>query len=71
MVRNRNIVVSKAGKGDVKVAMYMYTSYYLELAHKHLGDASMYQLLCADPTSELAVRFNSYLDECLRNNHKH
>ena len=44
----------------------MNASDYLELAYKHLGDEITYQVLMADPTAELAARFNSYLDDCLR-----
>ena len=58
MVRNRDVVISKADKGDVTVVMSV--AHYLELAYKHLGDESTYRVLNSDPTSELAKRFNSY-----------
>ena len=63
LVRNRDLVISKADKGDATVVINV--THYLELAYKHLGDETTYRVLNSDPTSELAERFNSYLDECL------
>ena len=70
LVRNKDLVISKAGKGDPTVVMdatlVMNASHYLELAYKYLGDESTYQVLSANSTSELAERFNSHVDNCLR-----
>ena len=63
MVGNRDLVISKADKGDVTVVMT--TSQYLELAYKHLGDRDTYQVLRVDPTREIVARFNTYLKACL------
>ena len=63
LVKNRDLVISKADKGDATVVMDV--SHYLELAYKHLGDATTYQVLSTDSTNELAERFNSYLEDCL------
>ena len=36
LVRNTDLVISKADKGDATVVMNV--THYLELAYKHLGD---------------------------------
>ena len=51
LIENQNFGISTADKGDITVIMN--TSQYLDLAYKHLGDKSTYQLL--------AVGFRSYL----------
>ena len=56
-------MISKADKGDAKVVIS--TPQYLELAYRHLGDRSTYQLLDKDTTQEIAERFNLYVDTCL------
>ena len=63
MLEDKDVVVSKADKGDVTVIMP--TSQYLELAYRHLSDESTYQLLRVDPTPEIAERFRAYLDTCV------
>ena len=63
ILEDKDILVSKADKGDVMVIMP--TSQYLELAYRHLSDESTYQLLRIDPTPEIAKRFRAYLDTCV------
>ena len=65
LMRKRNVVISEADKGDTTVVMN--TKHYLDLALKHLSDKNTYQVLETDPTAGIARRFNSYLDDCLRN----
>ena len=60
--KNKDIIISKADKGDTTVIMN--TSQLVELAHEHLGDSSTYQLLTHDPTPEVVSRFNHYIQEC-------
>ena len=43
----------------------MSTTEYLELAYKHLGDESTYQLLAEDPTQQIVRRFQLYLEQCV------
>ena len=64
LIENQDLVISKADKGDVTVIMN--TSQYLDLAYKHLGDKSTYQLLDVDPIPDIAKQFNLYLDTCLQ-----
>ena len=61
-VKNENLVICKADKGDITVIMA--TLQYLDLA-KHLGDEGTYKPLETDPTQEIVKQFNSYLDTCL------
>ena len=63
LVKNEDLVICKADKGDVTVVMN--TLQYLNLAYKHLGDKNTYQPLESDPTQQIAEQFNSYLDTCL------
>ena len=63
LVRNEDLVICKADKGDVTVIMA--TLQYLDLAYEHLGDKSTYQLLETDPTPSIVQQFNSYLDASL------
>ena len=60
--RNKDIIITKADKGDTTVVMN--TSCLIALAHKHLADQSTYQLLKEDPTQEVRSRFNQYLIMC-------
>ena len=59
---NRDLVISKADKGDAVVLMD--TSHYVDLAWKHLSDQDTYSLLAKDPTSDIVCRFNAYLRKC-------
>ena len=43
----------------------MDMSHLVELAHKHLSDVSTYWLLKNDPTTEVVVKFNQYILDCL------
>ena len=61
--KNKNIIITKADKGDTTVIMD--TSHLIELAHKHLSDVNAYQLLKNDPTPEVVVKFNLYIQDCL------
>ena len=61
--KNKDIVITKADKGDTTVIMD--TSHLIELAHKHLNDTNTYQLLKSDPTPEIVTRFNRYIQDCL------
>ena len=63
LVRNENLVICKADKGDITVIMT--TAQYLDMAYKHLGDRNTYQPLETDPTRDIVTQFNSYLDTCL------
>ena len=45
----------------------MATSQYLDLAYKHLNDKGTYRQLSKDPTQEMAMQFNQYLESCLQN----
>ena len=49
--KNKNIIITKADKGDTTVIMD--TSHLIELAHKHLSDVNTYQLLKNEPTPKL------------------
>ena len=60
--KNKDVIISRADKGDTTVIMNM--SQLVELAHKHLSDSSTYQLLTYDPTPEVVLRFNHYIQEC-------
>ena len=63
LIRNPDLIISKADKGDSTVVMS--TEQYLELACKHLYDGNTYQLLKSDPTQDIVRQFNSYIEECL------
>ena len=62
--KNKDIIISKADKGDTIVIMNI--SQLVELAHEHLSDSNTYQLLTHDPTPEVVLRFNHYIQECRR-----
>ena len=63
LIRNPDLIISKADKGDSTVVMS--TEQYLELACKHLYDSNTYQLLRSDPTQDIVRRFNLYIEGCL------
>ena len=46
LVKDDNLIISKANKGDVVVVLS--TAAYLELAYEHLGDRKIYQHLQND-----------------------
>ena len=50
-VKNEDLVICRADKGDVTVIMT--TSQYLDLVYKHLKDKGTYQPLKTDPTREI------------------
>ena len=51
LIKNRDLVISKADKGDATVVMNV--THYLELAYKHLGDETRYLVLNSDPPLSL------------------
>ena len=63
LMKNPNLVISKADKGDATVIMS--TTQYVELACKHLYDGNTYRLLKPDPTQDIVKQFNSYVEGCL------
>ena len=63
LIKDEDLVISKADKGDATVVMS--TPQYLEMAYKHLSDRSTYKLLVDDPTQEIVKRFHQYLDTCV------
>ena len=63
LIKNQDLVISKADKGDTTVIMS--TAQYLELACKHLYDSNTYRLLNSDPTQDIVNQFNLYLESCL------
>lgn len=62
LLRDENLVISKADKGDV--AVVLSTSAYLELAYEHLSDRQTYKLLQNNPTEEIISQFIEYLKTC-------
>ena len=57
--KNKNIVITKADKGDTVVMMDL--EQYTELAYKHLNDAHTYDKLTGDPTQRIAKGFLKYI----------
>ena len=49
-------------KGDINVVMG--SDHYFDLAHKHLADRSMYEVLESDPRDQIVEKYHKYLDQC-------
>ena len=61
---NKDIIVTKADKGDVCVVMDV--DHYLRLAWAHLSDGNTYNVLENDPTQHIVSTFNTYIQQCLQ-----